>query len=160
MPFCPFESERDAIENIYKRLPLYDEEKINSIINIATMLTRYIMFENMVKPGQTKSSTFIADYIDSHLTERITVNELARSVHMSKSGIYKCMRQSYGCTLGEFICSRRIEKALVLLEDFELSISEVADSVGFSDAAYFSRCFKRAKGISPIKYRNELKAVQ
>ena len=156
-PSFHFDGDSSVIEGIYNNLPVYDDEKINSIINIATMLTRYIVFDNMVKPSQTKSASLITGYIDSHLNDPINANELAREIHMSKSGIYKCMQKNYGLTPGEFICARRIEKAQELLEESELSISQIADRVGFSDAAYFSRCFKKLKGVSPIKYRSEIK---
>ena len=120
------------------------------------MLTKYIMFENMVKSQQKPSAVAIADYVESHFCEKLTVDTVARDMHMSVSGIYKCMHQSYGCTLSEYITEKRIEKAVNLLEEGELSIEAVAEAVGFTDAAYFSRRFKKLRGISPLKYRKQI----
>ncbi|MBQ9116937.1 MAG: PocR ligand-binding domain-containing protein [Clostridia bacterium] len=151
-----FPIEPAELEACYRTLPLYNEQLIASTINIATMLTRYILLENMVVSQQKPSASVIAEYIEAHLSERLTAAAVSLGTHISVSGIYKCMKQSYGCTLSEYICSRRIERAVTLLETTELSIEKVADAVGFSDAAYFSRCFKRTRGLSPLKYRKEL----
>lgn len=137
----------------YELLTLFDEEKIDSIINIGTMLTKYIMLENMVHSQPSRSRAVIESYIDEHLGEHISIGELAQKTHTSVSGIYKCLSRSYGCTPGEFICKKRLEKAVSLLTESELSISEIAESVGFSDTAHFSKNFKKAYGISPLKYR-------
>jgi len=75
---------------------------------------------------------------------------------MSPSGIYKSIREGFGCTLGEYIRSTRIKRSLELLADDSLSIEKVAESVGFTDPAYYSRSFKAVYGISPMKYRKRL----
>ena len=126
---------------------------IESIINIATMLTKYIMFENLVKSNPKQSAAVVADYIDAHLTEKLSVDLISKGTHISVSGIYKCMKNSYNCTLGEYICIRRIERSLSILDDSDISIEKIAETVGFSDAAYYSRCFKKIYGVSPLKYR-------
>lgn len=157
LPRYSFDPDYERISSIYSALPLFDEERIDSIINIATMLTKYIMLENMVRSRRIKSADAIANYVDAHLEEHLSAESVALGTHISKSGIYKCMKQNYGCTLGEFIASRRIERAKAMLADNELSVARIAEAVGFTDTSYFSRSFKRNLGISPIKYRNMLK---
>ena len=157
LPECTqaFPINREELNECYRALPLYNDQMIESIINIATMLTKYVMFENMVRSQQKQSAAALADYVEEHLTEKLTVESVSHGMHMSASGIYKCMRQSYNRTLCEYITERRIERAVKLLEDADLSIEEVAEAVGFTDAAYFSRRFKKSKGISPLKYRKQ-----
>lgn len=147
---------RDDLRQRYESLPLLDEKKIDSIINIATMLTTHIMFENMVRSRRNQSSDIIAEYIDNHLCERLTVETVSKGVHLSAGSIYKSIHKQYNCTLGEYVCAKRIERARALLEDKELSIEQIADSVGFTDPAYFSRCFKKVMGSSPREYRKTL----
>ena len=150
-PVCQAE-----LKQRYDALPLLDEQRIESVINIATMLTTYIMFENMVRSRRNQSSDAIADYVENHLSERLTVESVARGVHLSAGSIYKSMHKQYNCTLGEYVCARRIAHARVILEDRELSIEQVADTVGFTDPAYFSRCFKKIMGVSPREYRKRM----
>ena len=111
------------------------------------------MLENMVHHQPSRISTVIESYVDEHLGEHLSIDSLARKTHTSVSGIYKAIRQSFGCTPGEFICKRRIKKACALLADSELSISEISYAVGFTDAAHFSKKFKTVCGVSPLKYR-------
>ena len=151
-----FTAERDKAEEYYRSLPLYTEDMIESVINIAAMLTKYIMFENMVRSQPKQSATIIADYVESHLSDKLSVESVSKGTHISPSGIYKSIKNSFGCTLGEYIRTLRIEKSLELLADEDVSIEKVAETVGFSDPAYYSRCFKAIYGISPLKFRKGL----
>ena len=148
-----FSVDLEMASDCYLKMPICDEKTVNSIINIGSMLAKYVIFENMVKPHQKPGADAVARYIEAHLTERLTAERVARDTHMSVSGIYKCMKSSFGCTLGEYITKQRIDRSLRPLEIGELSIEKIAESVGFTDPAYFSRCFKRLCGMSPLKYR-------
>lgn len=150
--------EREKIEEYYYKIPLFDEKMIEAVINMGAIITKYIIFENMIKAKPHGNASVIADYIEEHLPERITVMEISHATHISVSGIYKSMKQTYGKTLGEYILDQRLERAETLLLDSDTSIDKVAETVGFSDPAYFSRCFKKSRGISPMKYKKQKKA--
>lgn len=143
----------------YLGLPLFNEDTVNSILNLAAMLTRYIMLERMVRPHTSRGADLVAAYIDAHLTEKLTVETIARAIRMSPSGIYKCVRQGFGCTVNELVVSRRIDRALPLLESGALSIEQIAERVGFADASGFSRRFKKAMGMPPLQYRKRQTAI-
>ena len=103
--------------------------------------------------------TDVFDLVRVHLDEPMTVESISRNTHISVSGIYKTMKQAYGKTLGEYILELRISRAEALLKEENTSIEKVAEAVGFSDSAYFSRCFKKSRGISPMKYKKLLKEM-
>lgn len=147
--------DRAVLESLYRELPCLDEEAIGAIMHIAVMLTKYILLENMIKPKTNSAAEAVAAFIEAHLTEKLTVARIARHVHLSPSGIYKCIHAVYGCTVSTYITLRRIERALPLLEESEQSIEEIAGLLGFSSTAYFSRCFKKEKGVSPLQYRQK-----
>lgn len=137
----------------FAHLQLFDEDTVTSIMNLASMLTKYIMLEKMIRPNRNKSADAILEFIEEHLGEKLTVDVIAKGVHLSPSGVYKCVKQTFDCTVGSLVTKRRIIRSLPLLEKEKLTIEEVADAVGFTDAAYFSRQFKKEKGLSPLKYR-------
>lgn len=141
------------IEKKYNEIPLFDEEKINSIINIGTMLTKYIMLENMVRSNSNRISTLIETYVNMHLTEHIDTRSIAKDLHISTSGIYKAIHQNYNMTLGEFISKKRIKMSFSLLEETDLTISEISEAIGFYDASYYTKSFKKFCGITPSAYR-------
>ena len=150
-----FSVDRQLLKSYFDELPLFNEETVSSIMNLATMLTKYIMLERMISSGANENAYIIRQYIDSHLTDELSAEVIADSVHLSLSGVYKCIHRAFGCTMGSLIASRRIARAIPLLEKDKLSIEEVSGAVGFSDAAYFSRRFKKEMGISPLKYRKQ-----
>ena len=150
-----FPVDRDLLKCYFHELPLFNEETVSSIMNLASMLTKYIMLEHLIRSGANENAYIIRQYIDNHLTDELSAERLAEATHLSLSGVYKCIRRAFGCTVGELVASRRISHALPLLEKDKLSIEEVSEAVGFSDAAYFSRRFKKEMGISPLKYRKQ-----
>ena len=156
--YAPISSqEREKIREYYYKIPLFDEKMIKSVINMGSIMTKYIIFENIIKGYPKKSATVIADYIEEHINERMTVESISRNTHISVSGIYKIMREAYGKTLGKYILDLRISSAELLLKEEDMSIEKVAEAVGFTDSAYFSRLFKKSRGISPMKYRKQIK---
>ena len=58
-------------------------------------------------------------------------------------------------TAAEYITAYRLSKAEELLLGTGLSVTAVAEKSGFEDVSYFSRCFKRSRGISPLRFRRQ-----
>ena len=92
-------------------------------------------------------------YIDAHLKESISVSELARQCVLSTSRFSHLFKEVTGTGAVNYIHELRISKAAVLLATTGLSVAEVAEKVGFGDAAYFSRVFRKSCGKSPVEYR-------
>ena len=67
--------------------------------------------------------------------------------------LYKKFRSHFGCTVNDYINTRRVEEALGLLEKTDLSIEEISERIGFTSASYFSRIFKQKMGMPPMRFR-------
>ncbi|GAB4228127.1 MAG: AraC family transcriptional regulator [Stanieria sp.] len=91
----------------------------------------------------------VKDYINQHLNREIKLIELAAIAQISPYHFLRLFKQSIGLTPHQYILQRRIEKAKYLLQHTQLSIAEVAASVGFCDQSHFTRYFKRIVGITP-----------
>lgn len=89
---------------------------------------------------------------ESYSNPEFQVDDLCRAVAMSRTALFNKLKALSGKGPNDFIRIYRLDKAKKLLESGEYTIAEVADEVGFSDAKYFSSCFKRAFGVSPSKY--------
>jgi len=92
-------------------------------------------------------------YIHEHYSEKISRKEIAQYVNISDDHLTFCFRQELGATPIDYLQRYRIHQAKMLLRDKDLSITEVAMRVGFSDSGYFSRIFRRISGLSPENYR-------
>ena len=84
----------------------------------------------------------------------ISVGELAAQYAQSREHFIRSFRGFMGVTPHRYRQKRRMDHARLLLADTDLPISRVAEEVGFSDAQYFSRIFKKEVGVSPLAYRH------
>lgn len=137
----------------YSSLSFFDYDKIQSVSNVASMLAKYILLENMLKPNINSNLENVTDFIDKNLDQDLSIQNISRTVHMSKSVLYKYFRNYFGCTVGEYINTKRVEKSVEMLINTDLSIEEISQSVGFTSATYYGRVFSNKKGITPLKFR-------
>lgn len=92
-------------------------------------------------------------YIHEQFSEKISRRDIAQYVNISDDHLTYCFRQELGATPIDYLQRYRIHQAKILLRQKELSITEIAIDVGFSDSGYFSRIFRRITGMSPENYR-------
>ena len=97
----------------------------------------------------------ITAYIKEHLAERITLDQVATQVYLSKSYFCRIIKNELGCTFTEYVNRLRIERSKNLLRSTRMSIAEISIAVGFDDQSYFTRIFKKQTGTSPGKYREQ-----
>ena len=99
----------------------------------------------------------IEKYIEENLDKKLSLTDIAESIHMNKSYISRMFKEKAGENLFDYINKRKIEKAKQLIKNNELRMYEIALNVGMEDTAYFSRVFKKYEGISPSEYQKELR---
>ena len=107
-----------------------------------------------------KESGFVRDEMDrakayfrDHYNEDISIEQYAVSRNMSTSWFGKSFSAAAGMSPKKYILDLRIRNAQILLETSDAAVSEIARIVGYENPMYFSRLFRKAKGLSPMKYR-------
>lgn len=93
----------------------------------------------------------ILSYINLHINDTITVEQLAEQFYISTSYICRIFKAATGTTINKYINARRITIAKSLLT-MGLGVSEVCEKCGFNDYSNFLKAFTKAVGISPKKY--------
>lgn len=148
----------DIIEmkKYFEELSVYSLEEIQSISNIAWMLVKHILLENMLMPDSGGIQKALV-YINENLESALSIQSISKNVNISKSVLYRWFRSLFNCTVGEYINKKRIDKAVELLDEDSLSIEQIAQKTGFSSGSYFSKMFKKEKGLSPLKFKNSRK---
>lgn len=146
-------SDTDATRVRYNALPLYSGTQVESIANIAVILVKYVLLENMLNLNLDKNTETALSFIEENLDKHMTIQYISKSTNISKTALYNLFRSNFNCTVSEYINQRRIEKSISLLLETNLSIEEISQSVGVSSAAYYSLLFKKHKNISPLKFK-------
>ncbi|WP_299568447.1 AraC family transcriptional regulator [uncultured Pedobacter sp.] len=93
--------------------------------------------------------TLIHDYINEHLQEPLSINELAKKFNLSPSTMRKQFYRQYQISLYKFIQKKRMERAVELLKSGKYSIAEVGSEIGFYEPANFTHAFLKYYGFLP-----------
>ncbi len=137
---------------------------LDYIIN--TLLLDYISadFKFLLKDSTKSSEQLIIDktilFLENNISKHINVKDIANHLNISKSYLYRCIKNIVDCSPSQFIIRFKMIKATQLLKDLNLSISEISDLLGFSSVFYFSSQFKKFHNLSPTYYRDNLKQLK
>lgn len=94
----------------------------------------------------------VQDYINSHIEEKLTLNQVASVFSLSPNYLSALFKKSSGIGFSEYITQKKIAVAKDMLLKDGLKIYEAAQALGFENAFYFSRVFKKVEGVSPREY--------
>ncbi len=97
----------------------------------------------------------ILEYINAHLEQQLGLTELAAIAKISPHYFCKCFKQSTGFTPHQYVIRRRVERAQQLLENREMSISQVAQVVGFANQSHLNRHCKNLLGVTPKQIQSK-----
>lgn len=109
---------------------------------------------------QNEEADLAITYFHEHYNKEINIGEYAASRHMSTCWFIRCFKQYTGITPMQYILSIRISNAQSLLEATEYNITEISHIVGYDNPLYFSRIFKKQRGLSPYEYRKWVRSKQ
>ncbi|NEX62222.1 helix-turn-helix domain-containing protein [Noviherbaspirillum galbum] len=93
------------------------------------------------------------DYIDAHISESLSIRELALVCGYSPTHFARIFKEGFGMPVHQFVMQRRIALARNMLHSDDASLAEVAVSCGFSSQAHFNVSFKRREGMTPGDFR-------
>ena len=110
------------------------------------------MVERVGKKKQDKLIRAI-EYIKTHLAKSPSLQETAGHIHVSSSYLSKVFIDCLHTPYSVFVLNEKIWYAQKLLVDSKMSMTEIAGAAGFSSNTYFSDCFKRITGTSPLQFR-------
>lgn len=95
----------------------------------------------------------VVDYIRENYMKKISLDDVARHVYLSKSYLSKIFKDEVNCSFTNFVNSIRVDKSKELLLDNGVSLADIATLVGFDDQSYFTKVFRKTTGVSPGQFR-------
>jgi AraC-like DNA-binding protein len=96
----------------------------------------------------------VRDKMDRSYADALDIAALAASAHLSRAHFIRSFRETFGEPPHRYLQRRRLERAMALLRETELSVTEICFEVGFSSLGTFSRTFREIVGMSPSAYRD------
>lgn len=146
----------EAFAQIEKSSNLTDKLMVKSLL--FSLLSEYIRLaaaENIhISSDQDTKSEQLLNYIQTHLKEDLSNTALSEYAHMDIRSFIRYFKKLTGYPPAKYITLRRLELAKNLLEESELSISDIMYRVGFNDLSHFSKLFKKHYSLSPRAYRD------
>lgn len=139
-------------------MPPPDKTEIDTLIFplIRMIELAYIQFDT---PKEVSAlSEKVLRYVNRHYAEKTTLQDICKKFSCSRSAVSHTFKKTVGKSFREYLITKRLQTAKLLLAHSGLSINEISASVGFSDSNYFSSVFKKSVGISPRTYRNKSRA--
>ncbi len=154
-----FSSENDFITDCFCQMKSACNLSHASNIRVSALLQ--MAFSELIEEnGRCNSNSNYSEYIkqainyiQANINKNISVNEIADYLSLNRSYFSIMFKNELNVSPKEYIKNHKIGKACQLLNNTDLSIKEVAYSVGFNDPLYFSREFKKVMGYPPKKHR-------
>ena len=135
----------------------------DAVVKLLAIFAQHLsMLSNQVVVRQEHSEppaiTRAKEFIHQHLTEDLSLGQVAKAVNMSTFYFCKMFKKVTGINFTDYLSRVRIEKSKNLLLNRNLRVSEIAFDVGFQSLTHFNRVFKKILGQSPTQYRAQLLA--
>ncbi len=112
-------------------------------------------FPNAPKAMPDSSLKRIVEYLNSSYAEPITLDGLAARFGTNRTTLNKRFRAAFGLSAISYVTAIRMDVASSLLQNTLLSVKEISARSGFSDEGYFSKTFRKKKGLNPLAYRGQ-----
>ena len=137
---CETLSEPDRITNLQYHMILEFTERVERL-RLGTRPTKLI--------------ADVANYVQRHLSEPITAEEISKELFMSRPYLSKKFKEESGQTLTDFILKEKAEEAKRLLRYSDKPLSAISVYLGFSSQSHFTRTFRKYTGMNPGEYREK-----
>ncbi|MFB9279034.1 helix-turn-helix domain-containing protein [Cohnella cellulosilytica] len=126
------------------------------LLELVALLLAEAGTEIRVLPGRSSDVQrldLIERYIEEHLAEPVSLEQVARHVHLHPNYLVRYFNKQFGVSPLKYLNRRRMQKARELLSSTSLSVKEVAERVGYADTNHFAKAFRRENSCSPTEYR-------
>jgi len=133
--------------------------EVNDLESLTQWLVHTLetLLHSIAKQHIKKADSLLEDtlsYLEKHLHEPITRDSVAKSMGLSPNYFSTILRKQAGAPFSDLLNRMRIDAAATLLRQTDASLSTIAQRVGFTEQSYFTKVFKKQRGLTPLKFRN------
>lgn len=152
----------EAMKALMVELCDYDErfkQNYLCILGKFYALLGYLAKNNPIFEGSNATSSLMNKlvlFVENNYADDISVEEMAEYVNLHRSNVYRLFKNVYNTSPQKFLVDYRIDRALYLLKNSQMSIKEIAYATGFSTPSYFCKMFKKKHFKTPQEARKLL----
>ena len=153
----------DTLNHIFSGSPdgymsIYRQQNTSQIVTWLKTFSNGIceFFDERTKDYKNRIVFDVKNYINEHISEKLTLNQLAAQFGISTSYLSQLFGRYSNLGFIEYVNYSKVQEAKRLLKEEHLKIYEVADIMSFGSEFYFSKVFKKVEGISPSEYINNI----
>ena len=140
-----------------QKINYFSSAYINSIAKLLEIYASYIWLNSIISIKNEGIAFSIDLYIKENIKEDLSISSLCRQFNVGRSTLYEISKSNFGCSISKYIQNYKNELAKKLLGDKDLSVSQIAEALGFNDVNYFIRFFKKQNKCTPKAYQKQLK---
>ena len=135
-------------------IPLIDGASVKSYVKVMTICAQYLTVANAIPVVKLSVAEQAKKFIDENIGHKFLIEDICNKINCSKSTLLTSFKRQYGMTVNSYVTEMRLNMALRLLGEDDMTINDVASETGFSDQSYFSKVFSAKYGIPPSEYRS------
>ena len=154
---------QNAMMSIFEARGYEPQHEAAMVGQLYLFLSKLMSQSDRCAAQSTSGTQYVSNaikYIQFNYSHDIHIDDIAKAVGVSRSHLYRLFMTSIEQSPIDYLTNYRLEEACKLLKSSQLSIAEIAMSVGFFDKFYFSRVFKKVKGVPPSRYLAQLAAAE
>ena len=133
--------------------PLPDS-MLNSAVDTQVVSDLCVVYSGANESNADKELGRIVQYLSMHIGDKVKLEDLMREFSMNRNQINELFVRNTSMTWLAYFTRMKINLAQIMLAETELQVAEIGNRVGYDDANYFVKVFKKATGVSPTKYRD------
>ena len=150
---CNLNSLMNHIINLLRRDDVINYDRL--ALAVLEIFQQVFPAPYQIKPSTSYLPEMIKNYIDTHITEKITLDDISNHLYISKSHIERAFKQEYGQTPMAYCLNQKISQVASMLATTNYSLTYISQQLSFTDVKYMSKCFKKIKGKTPTEYRRD-----
>lgn len=133
--------------------PLKEEIAAHLLKILLLFAVRLVGFDENETFKRNLSYVEAKNYFDEHFLEIDSIESVCKSLYINKYYLSHLFTQNEGMPPMRYLINKRIELACHLLETSDDNVADIGEACGYVDPCYFSRTFKKVKGVTPLRYR-------
>ena len=143
--------------SLLKKIQLRPTDEILSAAEILKAIANYITINQFIAKKANYFMLDLYEYIDKHVCEKITVDDICKNLYLSKTKLYSLVSKELPNGLNDYIINKKLSIVANLLYSTNKNLSQIAKEVGIDNANYLCKLFKKNYHITPTKYRNKFR---